>query len=190
MMACKVLVFSGSAREGSLNKRLARVATTVAEASGAVATFVDLRDFPMPLYDADQEAAEGVPASTRKFKAVLLAHDAFILVSPENNAGVSALLKNTLDWVSRPDGAEAGGVAYQGKIAGLCAASPGLLGGLRGLVALRASLQSLGVLVVPEQFALGRAHEAFDDQGALKDARHLASVETVVRRVIGLVKPA
>jgi len=183
-MTPKILTFAGSARAGSLNKKLARVAANAAREAGTEVTFIDLRDFPMPLYDGDLEAAQGVPENALRLKQLFKDHHALLIASPENNASVSSLLKNTLDWISRQHGAESGLVPYHGKVAALLAASPGALGGLRGLVHLRATLQALGVLVLSEQFALGRASEAFDDQDALKDPKQQASVRALTARLI------
>jgi NAD(P)H-dependent FMN reductase len=183
-MTVRVLAFAGSARRDSLNKRLAAVAAAAARDAGAAVTLLDLDDYEMPVYHGDDEAQAGLPPAAQRLREAFLAHDALLVASPENNASVSAALKNALDWVSRPHAGQNGLVPYQGKVAGLLAASPGALGGLRGLQHLRAILQSLGVLVLSEQFALGRAHEAFDANGALSDARQRASVEGVVRRLV------
>jgi NAD(P)H-dependent FMN reductase len=182
-MTARILVFAGSARSGSLNKKLARVAAAAVRAAGAEATLIDLADYPMPLYDGDLEAREGVPASARKLKDLFIAHQGLLIVSPENNASVSALLKNTLDWISRQDGSESGLVPYRGKVAALAGASPGALGGLRGLTHLRAILQTLNVLVLSEQIALGRAHEAFNDDGSLKDAKQQAVLAAMAKKL-------
>jgi NAD(P)H-dependent FMN reductase len=183
-MTVRVLAFAGSARRGSLNKRLVAVAAEAARAAGGAVTVIDLNDFDMPVYHGDLEAAEGLPAAARRLREVYMAHDAFLIAAPENNASVPAALKNAIDWVSRPHAGQNGLMPYQGKVAGLLAASPGALGGLRGLQHLRAVLQSLGVLVLTEQFALPRAHEAFDASGALADPRHRASVDGVARRLV------
>jgi chromate reductase len=182
-MSARILVFAGSARFGSLNKKLARVAAAAVRAAGAEATLIDLADFPMPLYDGDLEARDGVPASARKLKDLFSAHQGLLIVSPENNASVSALLKNTLDWISRQDGSESGLIPYQGKVAALAGASPGALGALRGLTHLRAILQTLNVLVLSEQFALGRAHEAFNEDGSLKDAKQQAALAALAKKL-------
>ncbi len=180
----KVLVFAGSARKGSLNKKLARVAAAAVDAAGGTATLLDLDDYPMPLYRGDLEAKEGVPDNARKLKALFIEHQALLIVSPENNASVSALLKNTLDWISRQDGDQSGLVPYANKVACLMGASPGALGGLRGLVHLRAILETLGVVVLPGQFALGRAHEAFDTDGSLKDPKQPAIVASLCAKLV------
>ncbi len=183
-MTAKLLAFSGSARSGSLNKILANAATEAARAAGAKVTLIDLRDFAMPVYDGDLEAKEGIPSKARELKALFMAHNGLLIASPENNASISSMLKNTLDWVSRPDSGQNGLVPYQNKVAGLLSASPGALGGLRGLVHLRAILQTLNVQVISEQFALGRAHEAFDESGKLKDARQQAMLSGTLQRLV------
>jgi NAD(P)H-dependent FMN reductase len=182
-MTARILVFAGSARSGSLNKKLARVAAAAVRAAGAEATLIDLADYPMPLYDGDLEAREGVPGSARKLKDLFIAHQGLLIVSPENNASVSALLKNTLDWISRQDGSESGLIPYQAKVAALAGACPGALGALRGLTHLRAILQTLNVLVLSEQVALGRAHEAFNEDGSLKDAKQQAALAALAKKL-------
>ncbi|MEZ4448678.1 MAG: NAD(P)H-dependent oxidoreductase [Nannocystaceae bacterium] len=182
-----ILAFAGSARRGSLNKRLARAAASAAEAEGAAVTFIDLADFEMPIYHGDLEEAEGVPAAALRLAEVFRAHQGLLIASPENNASVSSLLKNTIDWLSRP-GARAEGNPFAGKVAGLLAASPGALGGLRGLVHVRAICQTLGVLALPEQFALPAAHEAFDDEGHLKDPKRQKSLVQVVQRLCAVTR--
>jgi NAD(P)H-dependent FMN reductase len=182
-MSARILVFAGSARSGSLNKKLARAAAASVQAAGAEATLIDLADYPMPLYDGDLEAREGIPAAARKLKDLFIAHQGFFIASPENNASVSALLKNTLDWISRQDGSESGLIPYRGKVAALAGASPGAFGGLRGLTHLRAILQTLNVLVLSEQVALARAHEAFNEDGSLKDAKQQAALAALARKL-------
>jgi NAD(P)H-dependent FMN reductase len=182
-MSTRILVFAGSAREGSLNKKLARLAAEAARAVGAEVTLIDLRDHPLPLYDGDLEAHHGVPVHAVRLKALFKEHDALLIASPENNGSVSALLKNTLDWLSRPVGEESGLAPYKSKVAALLAASPSALGGLRGLTHLRQILQSLGVLVLSEQFALSKAHQAFDAGGTLKDPKQQAQVAAVAARL-------
>jgi NAD(P)H-dependent FMN reductase len=180
----KVLVFAGSARKGSLNKKLARIAAAAVDAAGDKATLLDLDDYPIPLYHGDLEAEEGIPANAKKLKALFLDHQALLLVSPENNASVSALMKNTLDWISRQDGEQSGLVPYANKVACIMGASPGALGALRGLVHLRAILETLGVLVLPGQFALSRAHEAFNEDGSLKDPKQQSTVALLARKLV------
>jgi chromate reductase, NAD(P)H dehydrogenase (quinone) len=187
-VAPRVLVFAGSARRESLNKKLARVAAREAEAAGGQVTFIDLDDFPMPVYHGDLEAAEGMPANGVRLRGIFIAHDALIVVSPENNQSMPSLLKNTIDWLSRDigdgKGANNGLAPFRGKVAALMAASPGIYGGIRGLPHLRQSLSSLGVLVIGPQVGLARADRAFDESGALIDAGATRSVKNVVASLI------
>lgn len=171
-MTARILAFAGSARRDSLNKKLARVAADAAREAGAEVTLADLDDYPMPVYHGDLEAAQGMPENGVKLRALFLAHDALLIASPENNGSVSALLKNTIDWLSRDvgdgKGDNSGLAPYRGKTAALLAASPGAFGGVLGLSHLRPILAKLGVNVLGTQVNLARAHEAFDEQGALK----------------------
>jgi len=174
LSAARILVFAGSARRDSLNKKLARVASEAARAAGAEATLVDLQDYPLPVYHGDLEAADGMPANGMRLRELFMQHDALLIASPENNASVSALLKNALDWVSRSigdgKGDNSGLAPYRDKLAALLAASPGAFGGVRGLMHLRQILAWLGVTVLGTQVTLPRAHEAFDEDGALRSA--------------------
>ena len=183
----RILVFAGSARRDSLNKKLAREAARFAREAGAEATFIDLDDYPIPLYHGDLEAAEGMPENARKLRALFLAHDALLVASPENNSSVTALLKNTIDWLSRDlgegRGDDSGLAPWRGKVAGLMAASPGAFGGVRGLPHLRQVLATLGVTVLGTQVAVPRAHEAFGDDGRLADERVAKSVRALAEAV-------
>ena len=177
----KILAFAGSTRNGSFNKKLIRVAVRAAEAAGAQVTLIDLRDLALPLYDGDFEDSQGLPPGGRKLKDLMLAHDGLLISSPEYNSSISGVLKNAIDWASRPSPGEKPLECFDGKVAGLVSASPGALGGLRGLVTLRSILSNIKVLVLPEQVAVGRADQAFNDDGTLKDARQQASVENVAK---------
>ena len=181
--AARILAFAGSTRTDSFNKKLVRVAKGGAEAAGAEVTLLDLRDYPMPVYDGDLETAEGLPDNARKLKDLMLEHDGLLIASPEYNSSISAVLKNTIDWISRPEPDVAPLAHFDGKVAGIVSASPGALGGLRGLVQLRAILSNIKVLVIPEQLAVPGAHDAFNDSGALKDAARQQAVEHIGRRV-------
>ncbi len=183
----KILAFAGSARTGSFNKQLVRVAAGGARAAGAEVTVLDLRDLPMPLYDGDLEARDGLPENAKLFKQQLLAHHGLLISSPEHNSSISALLKNAIDWASRAAPGEAPLACFAGKVAGLVSASPGALGGLRGLVHVRAILGNIRVLVVPEQVAVSKADAAFGDDGALKDPKQQAAVEGVGAAVARLL---
>ena len=184
MPSPKILVFAGSLRRESFNKKLAQAAAAMATSAGAEVTYLDLRDYRIPPYDGDMEEGGGIPERAQVLRALMTEQDGFIIASPEYNSSISGTLKNYIDWVSRPDGDVPGLVAFQGKVAAIMSASPGALGGLRGLVHLRAILENIGVMVVPDQHALRAAHEVFDEQGNLKDERQRASVEKVVQRLV------
>lgn len=186
--ATRLLVISGSARNGSLNGRLAHVAAEVALTQGAQVTTVDLRALNLPIYDGDLEAQQGVPAGAKELRRLVTEHDGLLLSSPEYNAFPTPLLINSLDWLSRVQAEgdlPAGTAATAGFPVGLLAASPGLFGGMRAMPLVRIYLSTnFGMLVVPEQFGLGQAHNAFDNGGLLKDAAHHGAVERVVKSVI------
>jgi NAD(P)H-dependent FMN reductase len=182
-----ILILPGSARRDSVNRKLAAVAAGLVADAGAVADLIDPADFPLPIFDQEIEDAEGLPPAAKALKAKFLAADGLIFVSPEYNSSVTPLMKNFIDWVSRAESdAEAPLAAYRGKVAGLLAASPGALGGLRGLVHLRSILGNIGVLVVPKQFALGGAFQKFDESGALTDAAAREGVKAVVAEVVAI----
>lgn len=183
----RILILPGSARTGSLNTQLAQAAAGSVQRAGGTATVVNLRELALPIYDGDLEAAEGLPAGARTLKSLFKAHDALLFCSPENNSSVSALLKNAIDWVSRADGAESGSVPFQGKVALLTAASPGALGGMRGLRHLRDTLEGLGVLVLPQTLAVPAADKAFGADGQL-EAKRQSTLDGLAARLVGVAK--
>jgi NAD(P)H-dependent FMN reductase len=172
----KILAFAGSTRTESWNKKLIKIAVEGARAAGAEVTLIDLRDFPMPLYDGDLEAA-GFPDNARKLKLLFLDHSGLLISSPEYNSSVSGVLKNSIDWVSRSEPGEAPLACFADKVAALLSASTGALGGLRGLVTLRSILGNIKVLVLPDQVAVSKANDAFNPDGTLKDAKQAAAVQ-------------
>ncbi|MFG6159944.1 NADPH-dependent FMN reductase [Halomonas sp. 1390] len=165
----RILVFAGSTRAGSYNKLLARQAAESIERAGGRPTFIDLRDHPMPLYDGDLEAEQGLPENALVLRRGLAEHDGLLIASPEYNGFITPLLKNTIDWLTRPHEGESGLDLFAGKLAGVVSASPGGLGGLRSLMLTRQLLTNIGVTVLPDQLAVARAAKAFDDQGRLGD---------------------
>ncbi len=175
----KILAFAGSTRTDSFNKKLVKIAAVGAETAGAKVTIIDLRDFPMPLFDGDLEAKEGLPSIVIKFKEVLVAHQGLLISSPEYNSSISGVLKNAIDWASRPSPGEAPLICFTNKVAGLVSASPGALGGLRGLVHIRSILGNIKVLVLPDQVAVPKADQAFNADGSLKDAKQQSDVQNV-----------
>ena len=175
----KILAFAGSTRTDSFNKKLVKIASIGAREADADVTVIDLRDFQMPLYDEDLEKQEGLPSSARKLKDLMLAHQGLLISSPEYNSSISGVLKNTIDWVSRQSNDESPLACFKDKVAGLMSASPGGLGGLRGLVHVRATLENIGVLVIPNQVAISKAHEAFNLDGTMKDEKQEQQVKKI-----------
>lgn len=164
----KILAFAGALRRDSLNKKAVMIAAKGAEKAGAEVNFIELKDFPLPLYDGDLESAEGLPESAIKLQETMLVHDGFLISSPEYNSGISGTLKTYIDWVSRPRGDLRPGAVFAGKYASIMSASPGRLGGIRALPSLRVIISSMGVHVLAEDFSLGEAHEAFNQDGTAK----------------------
>lgn len=183
----KILAFAGTTRTEAFNKKLIRVAAAAARDAGGEVTLIDLRDLPMPIYDGDLEAKEGIPPNAMKLKELMLAHRGLLLSTGEYNSSITGVLKNAIDWASRSAPGEAELACFKDKVAGLLSASPGMLGGLRALFHVRQILGNIGVLVIPDQLALGRAHEAFNDDGSLKDPKRAASVAKVASALVRIV---
>lgn len=176
----KILAFSGSSREGSYNQKVVAIAAQGAKDAGAEVTLISLADYPMPLYAQDLEAREGIPKNAQRFKDLLLSHDGLLIASPEYNSAFSPLLKNALDWASRASNADEPPLyAYQSKIVGIMSASPGALGGMRSLVFLRMLLENMGMMVLPSQKSISKAHEAFDDKDELIKERDAKSIKSI-----------
>jgi chromate reductase len=183
--SAKLLFFAGSQRTGSYNKQLSRLAHHIADANGISATFLDLADYPMPLYDGDIEATGGPPENSRKLLAVLKAHQGVLITSPEYNSSITPLLKNTLDWMSRGKFDDAPAIqVFKTRVFALSSASPGGMGGLRSLTSVRQVLElGLGALVLPDQFAVPRAADAFDEQGHLKNKDSQEQLKTLIQKL-------
>lgn len=182
MTALRVLVVPGSARAGSYNGRLARVAESALREQGAEPTVTDLRALALPLYDGDIEASTGVPAGAKALCAEFAAHDAVLVVSPEYNAFPPPLLMNAIDWVSRLPESKP---ALAGKPTALLSASPGMLGGIRSLLALRQFLGlNPGLLVLPQQLGLSKAASAFTPEGDLKDEKQRVALDGVLAELL------
>lgn len=181
MTAPKILAFAGSARTDSFNKKLVKIAAAGATAAGAEVTYLDFRDLPLPLYDQDLEAAEGLPENVLKLKGLMKAHQGFLIACPEYNSSITPLLKNAIDWASRPEPGEPpmGLVCFRDKVAALMSTSPGGLGGLRGLGHVRSILESIGVLVLPDQKAISSAYQAFNEDGSLKDEKQQTDIRNL-----------
>jgi chromate reductase len=181
----RLLFISGSSREKSFNKRLARLGANIAEANGIASAFADLGDYPMPIYNGDIEVSEGPPENARKLKALMKVHSGIFIASPEYNASFSPLLKNAIDWVSHTkDAGEQPLEVYKTRVFALGSASPGGMGGLRGLSQLRLVLElGLNALVLPDQFAVPRAADAFDEHGHLKGKDQQETFKALIQKL-------
>ncbi len=160
----KILAFAGSLRERSLNKRVLKAAIRGAESAGAEVTYVDLRDYPMPIYNPDDQEQNGFDANALRFQGLLTRHDGLMIASPEYNGSLPAALKNAIDWASRPSGRYERDTVFKGKVAAMMTASPGSFGGVRSLSHLRGVLTSVGVLVLPQEVAVPFAEDKFDGE--------------------------
>jgi chromate reductase, NAD(P)H dehydrogenase (quinone) len=187
MAMTKLLIFAGSTRQQSFNRQLAHATSALARSAGAEVTHLELSTLNIPLYNADLEA-QGTPPDMLRLKEIMHAHPAWIICSPEYNGSYTALLKNTIDWASSPIKGHPvwanSTKPFAGKTVGLLSASPGALGGLRSLNQLSPLLHNLHCWVCPQQFALGRAGEAFSAQGELQSEAHRKGVQAVVDQVL------
>ena len=184
----KILAFAGSTRTSSFNKMLIKIAAQGAQTAGADVMLIDLRDFPIPLYDGDLEVKEGIPQHGKELKHLMKNHDGFLLSCPEYNSSITGVLKNAIDWASRPEEGEPPLVCFTDKVAALMSASPGGLGGLRGLSHVRSILTNIGVLVLPNQVAVSKAEEAFGPDGSLKNAKQQERVQNLGRDLAAMLK--
>jgi NAD(P)H-dependent FMN reductase len=179
----KLLCFAGSLRRDSFNKKLVKIAMEGARKAGADVTYLDLKDLPLAVYDGDVEAEQGIPDNAKKLKELMMESQGFLIACPEYNSSISGALKNAIDWASRPLPGEGPLACFKGRVAGIMAASPGALGGLRGLVTVRSILENIGVIVVPDQVAVSQANNAFKDDGSLQDEKKQESVLKIGARV-------
>lgn len=179
MSAPRILSFSGSLRKASWNTRIVHVAAEAAREAGAEVTEIELRDLPLPIFDEDLETASGAPDNALELRALFREHDALLLGCPEYNSSITAALKNAIDWVSRPQEGFPPLDCFDGKVCGLVAASPGALGGLRGLVHVRAILSNIKVTVLPNQVAVPKVHEVMNEAGEITDDRFRGMVRSV-----------
>lgn len=184
-MSAKLIFFAGSASKNSIHKKLAHAGADIARDIGAEVTILDLKDYELPLYCTDLEMEQGIPENVIKLKELFVAHDGFFVASPEYNSTFTPLMKNTFDWMSRPhyDG-EPMFEPFDGKVAAITAASPGALGGIRGLFPLRLWLSNMNIHVIPKQMAMGNASNGFNDDGTLSDERQSAMLTDVVKQLV------
>jgi chromate reductase len=188
MIEPRILAFAGSARRESFNKTMIKIAAAGATAAGAKVTLIDVADYPLPLFNQDEEAAKGLPESAVKLKQLFLEHNGLLMACPEYNSSITPLWKNMIDWVSRQAPGEAPLAAYRGKVATIMSASPGKLGGLRGLVTVRSILGNIGVVVLPDQIAIAEANNSFTAEGRHQDARLHEAIEKLGRGLAEFLK--
>lgn len=175
----KILIFAGALRQGSCNKKFAHEAQKICLELGVDSKFIDLKDYPMPVYDGDIEETSGIPETTKELSKEISAADALIISTPEYNASIPGILKNVIDWLSREKP-----VSLEGKHLLLLAASPGALGGIRALWHSRQPFEQLGVHVFPNMMGLPNAYNAFDDNGKLKDEKTTQKLKSTIESFI------
>ncbi len=184
----RILAFAGSARANSWNAKLVPIAAKGARDRGAQVTIIDMRDYPMPLFDEDAESTNGMPESAVRFRRLFIDHDGFLIACPEYNSSITPLLKNAIDWASRSE--KTGDpplVAFKGKAAALMATSPGGLGGIRGLVTVRSILGNIGVHVLPTQVAVPSIHKVLGEDGSMTDEAMRGRIENLGGELASLV---
>jgi chromate reductase len=185
----KILAFAGSLRRHSFNRRVLRAAVAGAEAAGAEVTFVDLRDYPMPVYDPDEQEARGFDENALKFQRLVSRHDGLLIASPEHNGSVPASLKNVIEWASRRNDDYEGGRVFPGKVAALMAAAPNAFGGTRSLVHLRGVLTSVGVHVLPAEVVVPFVGDKFEGDGEeMSDERTRKALESLGASLVEMLK--
>jgi len=187
MAALKILIIPGSLRSGSHNAKLAMVAASEFVQADAEVTRISLADFPLPIYDGDLQARSGVPVNAVNLKRMIGAHHGVLIVTPEYNSSVPALVKNTIDWITRvQDPHEVRGQVFRDKPFAIAAASASRLGGTRALAALRLILSACHATVIPSQLALSFADEAYDDMDRLKKEADIEAMKALVRQLIDI----
>ena len=188
MTTPRILAFAGSARKDSYNAQLVRIAAEAARKAGAEVTLLDMSDYPLPIFDEDLER-EGTPESATKLKQLFIEHDALLIASPEYNSSITPALKNAIDWASRSESRDEPMLAaYRRKVVALASASPGALGGLRGLVTVRSIFGNIGCHVLPDQVAIPKAHAAFAVDGTLEDARIQEKIDGLAGQLVEVTR--
>ncbi|MGE3853601.1 MAG: NADPH-dependent FMN reductase [Planctomycetota bacterium] len=186
--APKILAFAGSTRQDSMNRKVLGVAVSILREAGGDVTHVELADFPMPLYNGDDEKANGLPEHAARLKKLINEHSGLLLACPEYNSTITPLMKNTIDWCTRPGPKDAPiPQPFTGKVAALVSASDGVLGGLRGLMMVRALLGHIGMLVIPEQVAVSTFKDVWVD-GKITDERRITAMQKMAARMVDVCR--
>ena len=188
MSTPKILAFAGSTRKDSFNKRLAKVALHAAEQAGAETTFIDLLDYNMPLYSKDLHDEQGMPGGVIEFKEMLKSHNGFLIASPEYNGSLTGTLKNAIDWATIKAEGEDRMACWDGKIAGLVSASPGSLGGIRGLHHLRTILAGIGTFVLPNHLAVSNSATKLQNDIQIADEKLQHQLDTLAAEIVRVVR--
>lgn len=175
----KIFGFAGSLRDGAYSKAVARFVTKLIQEKGTEAEFVDLKDLDIPLYDADVQEA-GFPADAKNLKDKIRAADAVLIVSPEYNHASPGVLKNAINWMSRPYGDS----AFEDKLVGMMSTSPGRVGGARALLDLRVSLAEMGAWVMPNEVSIGQVHELLNEKGEITDLQLVEIIQDFLDELI------
>lgn len=180
----RILALAGSTRQASVNKKLICEAADLARQMGAQVILIDLKDYPMPLYDADLESEQGMPEKAKQLRQLMIESDAILIASPNYNGSLPGVLKNALDWASRTEKARPSREAFRGKKFGLMSASPGRSGGSKGLNHLKEIIEDIGGCVIAQQVSIPFAHKAFDSNGCLKNAQQKLALTELIRAVM------
>lgn len=184
----RILAFDGSGRKASINRNVLNHVIAVAREEGAEVTQIDLYSYDIPLYNGDLQSEKGFPEGVLALKKLFKEHDALLIASPEYNASFTPLLKNALDWISRPAEGEKPMEGLSGKVTGLITASGGKFGGIRGIYPLNSYLFSMGLLVLPEIVSIGFYNDAIDESGALKNDNDKNAVARLGKRIAYVAK--
>lgn len=184
MSSIRFLALSGSTRDGSVNTQLATTITAMAAELGFETRQISLADYPAPLYDGDLEKAEGVPAPIKALQALMVEQDAIFVASPEYNGGITPLLKNTIDWLSRVSvEGEPRSLVFNKPVWAIGAVSPGVQGGVNSLYQLRPTVTRLGAIVLPEQLTIGGGASAFNEDGTFANERTVSLAKAQLERL-------
>lgn len=187
-MTPRILAFAGSLRRGSWNNMILRHAEEGATAAGAEVTHMNVRDLPLPLYDGDLEEEEGLPENAMEWKELFKSHHGMLMACPEYNSSITGAWKNLIDWVSRPIPTERDFEPFEGKVCSVMSASNGALGGLRGLIHVRAVLSNIQMIVLPEQVGVMRVKSLLDDNGRLTDPGIVARLERLGKNTADMIR--
>ncbi len=184
----KVLLFSGSTRKDSYNKKLIMEAARALAKLGAKHQVIDLNDFPMPFYDGDLEAASGMPEKAKVLRKLMIEHEVIVIASPEYNRSISAVLKNAIDWASRGENGGSSRTAFKDKTFVLLSAGPGSYGGKRSLIHLRTIIEAIGGKCLLDEFSVPNAHNAFDQKGTLTDPQLQEGLQELLFKALSTSK--